>query len=130
VEAQCFVSLKTAQVNLRIGPGKEYPIVWIFMVQNVPMMLMVEFEQWRKVRFMDNSEGWIHQNLISKKNTAIITKNHTILYKYSSESVPIAKLEKNVIVNVLKKQGDLVKIEVNGIKGWVKKKHAWGVNEE
>jgi SH3-like domain-containing protein len=124
------VSLKTAQVNLRIGPGKEYPIVWVFMVQNVPMMLLAEFEQWRKVRFCDNSEGWIHQNLVSKKNTAIIMKNYTILYKDSSESVPIAKLEKNVIVNVKKKQDDMIRIEVNGIKGWIKKKYAWGINEE
>jgi SH3-like domain-containing protein len=129
-EARHFVSLKTAQVNLRIGPGKEYPIVWVFMAQSVPMMLMVEFGQWRKVRFLDNSEGWVHQNLISKKNTAIVIKNHTMLYRYSSKSVPIAKLEKNVIINVLKKQDDLVKIEINGIKGWLERKDVWGVNEE
>jgi SH3-like domain-containing protein len=129
VEAHHFVSLRTAQVNLRIGPGKEYPIVWVFMAQNVPMMLLAEFGQWRKLQFVDNSEGWVHQNLVSNKNTAIVTKDHAVMYKYSAESVPIAKLEKNVIVNVLKRQDDFIKIEVNGMKGWIKKKYTWGVND-
>lgn len=125
-----FVSLKSPEVNVRVGPGKEYPVSWTFMRANLPVILVAEFNQWRKVKFIDNTEGWVHQNMISRKNTAIVTSEHTILYRYASNSHPTAKLEKNVIVKVIKKDKDWVKAEVNKIKGWIKKEDLWGVNED
>jgi SH3-like domain-containing protein len=128
--AATFVSLKSSEINLRVGPGKEYPISWTFMRANLPVMLMAEFNQWRKVKFIDNTEGWVHQNMISNKNTAIVTSEFTILYKNASESQPIAKIKKDVILKVAKKDENWIKVEVNKIKGWVKKQDLWGINEE
>ncbi|MDR2782172.1 MAG: hypothetical protein LBB21_07040 [Holosporaceae bacterium] len=124
------MSLKSSEINLRVGPGKEYPISWTFMRANLPVMLMAEFNQWRKVKFIDNTEGWVHQNMISNKNTAIVTSEFTILYKNASESQPIAKIKKDVILKVAKKDENWIKVEVNKIKGWVKKQDLWGINEE
>ncbi|MDR2158096.1 MAG: hypothetical protein LBO02_02135 [Holosporaceae bacterium] len=128
--ARQFVSLKSSEINLRVGPGKEYPISWTFMKSCLPMMLIAEFNQWRKIKFVDRTEGWVHQNMISRKNTAIVVSEYAILYKYESNSQPIAKIEKNSVVNVLKNGKDLVKIEANKIKGWVKKQDLWGINED
>ncbi|MDR1236421.1 MAG: hypothetical protein LBJ96_05460 [Holosporaceae bacterium] len=128
--APTFASLKSSEVNLRVGPGKEYPINWTFLRANLPVMLVAEFNEWRKIKFIDNTEGWVHQNMISRKNTAIVTSGYTVLYKYASDSQPIAKIEKNVIVKIIKNDKDWVKAEVNKIKGWIKKEDLWGVNEE
>jgi SH3-like domain-containing protein len=128
--ASSFVSLKSSNINLRVGPGKEYPISWIFMKSNLPVMLISEFDQWRKIKFVDKTEGWIHQNMISSKNTAIVVSKYAILCRNTSDSNPIAKIEKNVIVKVLKRDKNWIKIEVNKIKGWVKEEDLWGVNED
>jgi SH3-like domain-containing protein len=124
-----FVSLKSAGINFRVGPGKEYPISWKFMRAHLPVMLIAEFDEWKKVKFFDRTEGWVHQNMVSRKNTALVVSQYTILYRYASESHPIAKIEKNVIVKVQKVDRDWIKVEVNKFKGWVKKKDLWGVNE-
>ena len=42
----------------------------------------------------------------------------------------MAKVEKNVIVKMLKKDKDWIKVELNGIKGWMKKQDLWGINED
>lgn len=115
---------------MRVGPGKEYPISWTFTRANTPLMLVSEFKEWKKVRFIDKTEGWIHQSMISSKNTAIVTPEYTILYRQDNESHPTAKVEKNVVVRVLKINLDWVKVEVYKIKGWIKKQDLWGVNEE
>lgn len=125
-----FISLKSSEVNMRVGPGKEYPIVWIFMRANLPMMLVAEFDQWRKVKFIDSTEGWVHKNMLSKKNTAIVSENNAILYKYASSSNPIAIVEKNVIMRILKRESNWIKIEINNLKGWIQKKYLWGINDE
>ena len=74
-----FVSFKSSEVNMRVGPGKEYPIAWVFMRANLPMILMAEFDQWRKVKFIDGTVGWVHKNMISRKSSAIVTENYAIM---------------------------------------------------
>jgi SH3-like domain-containing protein len=125
-----FASLKSAKVNLRVGPGKEYPIICVFMKSNLPVMLLAEFKQWKKIRFLDEPDGWVHQNMISRKNTAIVTAPYAVLYRYESDSQPMAKVEKNAIVRILKKDKDWIKVELDKIKGWMKKQDLWGVDED
>lgn len=124
-----FVSLKSSEINMRVGPGKEYPIIWTFMKAGLPMFLIAEFDQWIKVKYIDNTEGWIHKNLISKKNTVIVATDYLIMYKYASYSKPIAKIEKNVVMKVIKTEKNWIKVTINGMKGWVEKKYIWGINE-
>lgn len=125
-----FVSLKSSEVNMRVGPGKEYPIAWVFMRANLPMILMAEFDQWRKVKFIDGTVGWIHKNMISRKSSAIVTENYAIMYRHASKKYPIAKIEKGVVVRILKRDGDFVKADINNQKGWIEKKFLWGINED
>ena len=125
-----YVSLKSSEINMRVGPGIEYPISWVFMASNLPMMLVTEFGQWKKLRFVDNTEGWVHKNMVSYKNTAMIVSNIAVLYKSESKSQPIARIEKNVIVKVLKKDKNWVKVSVYRLKGWIPKEDLWGVNEQ
>ena len=51
-DAAQFVSLKSSKINMRVGPGDEFPISWVFLRAGLPMMLIAEFQQWRKVRYL------------------------------------------------------------------------------
>ena len=128
--AEQFVSLKSSKINMRVGPGDELPISWVFLRAGLPMMLIAEFQQWRKVKYLDNTEGWMHQNMISGRNTAIVTKENSLLYKKDSDSCPIARVEKNVIVKVLEKRDNWVKVDANKIKGWIPREDLWGIGDD
>ena len=131
LQARQFVSLKSSKINMRVGPGDEFPISWVFLRAGLPMMLVAEFQQWRKLRYLDNTEGWIHQNMISGKNNAIVNSDNALLFKRDSESFPIAKVEKGVIVRVLEiRENSWIKVDINKLKGWMKKETLWGVNGE
>lgn len=93
-------------------------------------MLIAEFQQWRKVRYLDNTEGWMHKNMISGRNTAVVMKDGVLLYKKDSESCPIARVEKNVIVKVLEKRNNWIKVDVNKLKGWIPKDDLWGIGDD
>ena len=62
-----FVSLKSEKVNLRHGPGKRYPINWILVYKHMPVEIIAEFKDWRKVREWQGSVGWIKKTQLSKK---------------------------------------------------------------
>lgn len=122
-----FISLKSSDINMRVGPGKEYPINWVLMRSGLPVLLLSEFLQWRKIQLPDGTQGWIHQSTASYKNTAIVIED-TFLYKSSSGKKPIAKIEKGVIVQCLNIEDNFVKVKTNGFKGWIDISKLWGTN--
>ena len=67
-----YVSLKSNESNLRIGPSKNYPIILKFTSQNYPVEIIDEYNNWRKIIDIDNNEGWLHKNLLKGKRFAII----------------------------------------------------------
>ena len=67
-----FVSLKSDRVNLRQGPGIEYPIAWVFRRAGLPLEVIKEFEGWRQVRDADGTTGWILGVMLSGRRTALV----------------------------------------------------------
>ena len=53
-----FVSLRTDEVNLRTGPGMQYPIEWLYKRRGLPVEVEREFDVWRLVVDPDGVKGW------------------------------------------------------------------------
>ena len=58
-----FVSMRTAEINLRTGPGVQYPIEWVYRRQHLPVEIIAEFRTWRKIRDWQGAQGWVHQGI-------------------------------------------------------------------
>src|SRR4029453_6158013 len=67
-----FVSLKSDRVNLRQGPGTEYPTAWVFRRAGLPVEVDKEFESWRQVRDAEGTTGWVLGTMLSGRRTAVI----------------------------------------------------------
>jgi SH3-like domain-containing protein len=123
-----YVSLRSAQVNLRVGPGRHYPIEWVFVRSSIPVEIISEFDNWRKIRDSEGSEGWVHQSMLAGTRFALITEKVADLRTQPrNDGHIIAKTEQDVLVKVLSCQGEWCRIQVEKIKGWVPKTSIWGV---
>src|SRR6516225_828217 len=67
-----YVSLKSDRVNLRQGPGTEYPIAWVFRRAGLPVEVIREFDGWRQVRDSEGTTGWVLASLWSGRRTAVV----------------------------------------------------------
>ncbi len=67
-----FVSLNSEPVNVRVGPGADYPIAWIFVRSRWPVEIVEEVDNWRKVRDSNGDEGWVFYSLLSGERTAVV----------------------------------------------------------
>ena len=122
-----FLSLKNNEVNVRIGPSKKYPIKFTYKKKYLPLEILDKSETWRKIKDFEKNSGWIHISQLSKKKSAINTKNNSVLYKKSTiYSKPIAKLEIGRLVLIEKCKVKWCKITTGGFKGWVFKSSLWG----
>ena len=122
-----FLSLKNTEVNLRQGPSFEYPIKLIYKKEYLPVVILDKSGTWRKIIDFENNSGWIHISQLSKKKSAINTKNNSVLYKKSTiYSKPIAKLEIGRLVLIKKCNERWCKVTSGGYKGWIVKNALWG----
>lgn len=129
-----FVSLKSARVNLRVGPGRDYAVTWLYLKPGLPMEVVAEYELWRRVRDSEGSEGWVYHSLLSGERTAIAApwlkgKSTTIdLHQGAGEDAAVvAKMEPGVVSSVHECGLGWCEVEVAGAKGYVSQNEIWGV---
>ncbi|MGE3247083.1 MAG: SH3 domain-containing protein [Beijerinckiaceae bacterium] len=67
-----YVSLKSGTVNMRRGPAREHAAVWTYKMAGLPVEITGEFENWRKIRDWEGSEGWVLHTLLSGRRTAMV----------------------------------------------------------
>ena len=93
----------------------------------MPLEVLDKSETWIKIKDYENNSGWIHVSQLSKKKTALNTKNNSVLYKKATiYSKPIAKLENGRLVLIKKCKIKWCKITSGTFSGWVLKKSLWG----
>ncbi len=57
---------------MRVGPGRDYMVDWMYMKRGLPMEVIQEYDTWRKVRDAEGNEGWVLHSLLSGDRTAIV----------------------------------------------------------
>lgn len=123
-----FLSLRTEEANVRTGPGMQYPKKWVLVKKNIPLEVISEYEDWRKIRDIQGDEGWIHKAMLSGKRTAIVKKNITkVRRKKDINSAVKAVLENGVIVNVESCEAGICKVQASDIEGYLIATNLWGV---
>lgn len=124
-----FVTLKADEVNVRTGPGTRYPIQWVYRRQGMPVEVIEEYDAWRKIRDVEGTTGWVHKGMVDGRRNIVITgkEPHIVRLDADSGAKPILKVEPDVVARVVECITDWCRIQVSGRKGWIEKKHIWGV---
>jgi SH3-like domain-containing protein len=130
-----FVTLKSKRVNLRIGPGTDYAVSWMYLKSGLPVEIIQEYDNWRRIRDADGTEGWVNQSLLSGQRAAIAapwmkTKSKGVYVNLRREAQPsasiVAKLEPGVMITIGECNGDWCRAETDGASGWVAQSEIWG----
>ncbi len=128
-----FVSLKSGRVNSRIGPGPNYPVDWLYLKSGLPMEIIQEYDNWRRVRDADGSEGWINQSLLSGRRTAIAAPwqrgkeiRIELLAEPYTDAAKVAVIEPGAIGAIKACNGLWCEMTFAGHSGWLSQRLVWG----
>jgi SH3-like domain-containing protein len=128
-----FVSLKADKVNMHIGPAKTYETKWLYQRAGLPVEITAEFENWRRIRDADGTEGWVYHSLLSGKRTGLVIAKTpddlvAVHEKPALESGVTARLERGVIGAVKRCGGEgWCYVSGRGFEGWIQQVRLWGV---
>jgi len=126
--SETFLSLKKNKVNVRYGPGFEYPIKYVYKKINLPIKQIDKKENFRRIIDLKNNSGWIHVSQLKKVNS-IIPKIDKILFKKPTNfSQPLAKIEKGRVLLVKSCNDKWCKVTTGNFSGWIKIENSWGLN--
>src|ERR1700751_587285 len=93
-----FASLRSDEVNLRVGPGENYPIAWVFKRKDMPVEILEQFQNWRRVADWQGDKGWILDRMVTAKRSVIIDGAVSELHRQPDAASPvIARAEPGVI---------------------------------
>lgn len=130
-----FVTLKAKKINLRVGPGQDYAVSWLYLKAGVPVEITQEFENWRRIRDAEGAEGWVFHSLLSGERAAIAApwmreKGPDIFVNMRADARDsghvIAKLQPGVVVKLDQCNGDWCHAATKDVEGWVSQAEIWG----
>ena len=125
-ENNYFLSLKNKKVNVRYGPGFDYPIKYIYIKKFLPVEVIDKKENFRRIIDFKKNSGWIHISQLKKGNSLIVIEDKILFSKSSKFSRPIVKLEKGRLLIVKKCKNNWCKIKTDKYKGWIDNNNVWG----
>ncbi len=126
-----FGSLRADKVNLRTGPGGNYPIDWVLTRKDMPVEILAVWEHWRKIRDWEGTSGWVHEKMVWGRRQAIVKGGVRAMHKGPDPAAPIvARAEPGVLGRLLECRGNWCRIDAGEVSGWVRRGDIWGVHPD
>jgi len=128
-----FVSLKSDRVNVRRGPSSDQAIVWVFSRAGLPVEIIAESDNWRRVRDSEGADGWVFHSLLSGRRTVLVApwtktgESVPLFSRKSTGAITVAALAPSVLGNVLSCDGEWCELSIDSYSGFVQQDKLWGV---
>lgn len=118
-----YATLKKGEVNVRSGPGNEYPVLWIYQRAGYPVQLLARYDNYYKMRDAEAEEGWVYVGMVSAQKGGLVGGQQPapLFRKADAASPMVAKLAPGVVVELDACDGAFCKVETSGYKGWIEK---------
>lgn len=125
-----FASLKANRVHLRRGPSIDHPIDWVLTRRHMPVLIIAEHDNWRRVRLLDGTGGWIHRSLLTGRRYAAAMRDDTMLREDPKAAAhPVAKAMAGAVLRIDRCEADWCRVEADGHIGWAERRALWGAAE-
>jgi SH3-like domain-containing protein len=131
-EAPHWESLRADVVNLRQGPGMQYPIRWVYRRRGLPVQVLRSFDVWRLVVDPAGERGWVHEATLMGSRGFMVTANDVLLRADPSDGArAVAKLEQGVTGRLRAcPEGPWCRVSAGGYDGWVPRGAIFGVGPD
>ena len=121
-----YLMLKNSKVNVRMGPGLDYPVKFIYKKKYLPVKIIDKKENFRKVIDHKKNSGWIHISQLKKVNSVIVLSNRILFKKPTFNSKPIANIESGKLFVLEKCKKNWCEVSSQNYSGWINMHNVWG----
>ena len=126
-----WASIRPDELNMRVGPGEDYKISWVYHRQHLPLKVLRLKEAWRYVRDPDGAEGWVHQRFLTRQRGGYVIGQGLADMRESGDAGAklLWRLAPGVVVLLGDCAGGWCAVTVAERKGYVEQARLWGAGE-
>ena len=123
-----YLMLKNSKVNVRMGPGLDYPVKFIYKKKYLPVKVIDRKDNFRKVIDHKKNSGWIHSSQLKEINSLIVLSDRILFKKPTINSEPLANVKSGKLFLLEKCKKNWCKVSSQNISGWISTDNVWGKN--
>ena len=126
-EKNYYLILKNNEVNVRYGPGFDYPVKYVYKKKNLPVKIIDKSWEWKKIIDLKKNSGWIHDTQLKKGKSFILLKDQILFSSPTKYSKPLLKIAKGRLLIVKKCKKNWCRVKTENFFGWIKTNETWGL---
>jgi SH3-like domain-containing protein len=128
-KAPYYASIGAGEARMRTGPGRNYPVEWLYLRAGLPVKVIETYPSWRKIEDPDGTTGWMQANLLTDTRTAVVRGGGIqILREQPQPGAKVAwRVEPKVIGRISRCENGWCRFDVRGRAGFIEVAHLWGV---
>jgi SH3-like domain-containing protein len=125
-----YVSLKSNRVSARKGPGADYPILWVYQAAGLPVQVVAETEDWRRI--CDPYDGarsvWVKRTMVGGQRTvqALGPGPTPVLEAPKANARVKGQFEAHALAVLDLCRDGWCAVRIAGTKGWIAANRVWG----
>jgi SH3-like domain-containing protein len=126
-----WISLKSGKINARNGPGEDHRILWTYRVKDLPVQIVAETRQWRRVCDPRGGLAWVNVGTTSGRRSVLRLKPQPLaLRKEPDQASPVtAYLGPSRLAGLDRCKDGWCKIKAGRAGGWAPAGELWGTAE-
>lgn len=125
-----YAALKSDRVNMRVGPGMKYPVLWEYRRAGLPVRILREFDIWRLIEDMDGVKGWVQSGTLTGRRNFVVTSTEPVMLRAdaSEAAEPVASMMPGVVgrIKACAAQAEWCEVQSSGYKGYLPRRAFWG----
>lgn len=127
-EVPYWASIRAEKLNMRTGPGRDFPIEWVYLRKGLPVKVKRVHEGWRLVEDPDGAVGWVNASLLTIERGALVAGEGLAEMRDGPSSSAQLKweLEPGVVGRLGKCEAGWCEFDVGGRAGFVPEARLWG----
>ena len=126
-----YVTLKFGKVNARAGPGDDHRLLWVYRTRGLPLQVVAETSEWRRVCDPEGGLAWVHKRVTDGRRAVLNTTDRPapLLRKPKPGAEPAAFLNVRAMASLVRCQKGWCKVKADGATGWSPEGALWGTSE-
>ncbi len=126
-----YVTLKFDPVNARAGPGDDHRLLWVFHARGLPVQVVAETDEWRRVCDPDGGLSWVHKRTTDGRRAVMRIQPGPaeIRAKPRDGAAVLAYLAPRALAELDRCDKDWCRLRIGRVSGWALAADLWGAAE-
>ncbi|MDZ4372910.1 MAG: SH3 domain-containing protein [Phenylobacterium sp.] len=127
-----YVTLKFGEVNARAGPGDDHRLLWVYRAKGLPVQVVAETTEWRRVCDPEGGVAWVHRRVTDGRRAVVNleTRPFPMVKRPKPDSETTAFLRGRGLASLDRCEKGWCKLKADRSTGWVRQGTLWGTGDD